>query len=95
MLCGDKGEMNKAIEYFEMALKIDLDLFKVENEPIARDYNNIGAAWCSIGDFDKAIEYGEKSYSIIVRLYGEEHKYSKLSKANLDEYNKIRQDNNL
>lgn len=58
---GKKGEYDKAIEYFEKALKSDMKNFGEEHPNVATRWNNLGAAWDSKGKYDKAIEYYEKA----------------------------------
>jgi tetratricopeptide (TPR) repeat protein len=69
----DKGDLDKAIDYLEKALEIDLKLSGEENPKIATYYNNLGLAWKDKGDLDKAIEYFEKALKIGLKLFGEEN----------------------
>src|SRR5436309_1574901 len=56
---------------------INLKLFGEEHPDVAMGYNNLGFAWLYKGDFNKALNYYEKSYDIIRKTYGAEHHYAK------------------
>jgi Tfp pilus assembly protein PilF len=51
----EKGEYDKAIAYYEKALKIDLKVFGNDHPNLATRYNNLGSAWQAKGEYDKAI----------------------------------------
>ncbi|MCP4370660.1 MAG: TIR domain-containing protein, partial [Deltaproteobacteria bacterium] len=51
-----KGEYDKAIEYYEKALKSDLKTFGEEHPNVAIYWNNLGMAWYAKGEYDKAID---------------------------------------
>jgi tetratricopeptide (TPR) repeat protein len=54
-----KGEHDKAIEDFELALESDLKTYG-ENQPaVATDRNNLGSVWQVLNKLNKAIEYFE------------------------------------
>jgi tetratricopeptide (TPR) repeat protein len=67
------GEYDKAIEYYEKSLKIQLVTLGENHPSTATTYNNIGSAWKSKGEYDKAIEYYEKSLKIQLATLGENH----------------------
>ena len=52
-----KCEYDKAIEYFEKALKSDIKAFGEDHSNVATLLNNLGVTWDSKGDYDKAIKY--------------------------------------
>ena len=56
-----KGKYDKAIEYYEKALKPDMKNFGEEHPRVANCWNNLGLAWYSKAEYDKAIEYYEKA----------------------------------
>ncbi|MBF0457053.1 MAG: tetratricopeptide repeat protein [Nitrospirae bacterium] len=70
---GTKEGLNKGMDYYERALKIDIDLYGEEHQAVAEDYNNIGLAWSTFGESKKAIEYFEKALEIDLNIYGENH----------------------
>lgn len=69
----DVGQYDKAIEYFEKALKIDLKALGDEHPNVATRYNNLGSAWYSKGEYDKAIEYYKKALEILRKVYPNGH----------------------
>ena len=70
---GNKGEYDKAIEYYEKALAIQLEVHGAEHPDIGTNYNNIGLAYGNKGEYDKAIEYYEKAFAIRLKTLGMEH----------------------
>lgn len=68
-----KGQYDKAIDYYQKALDIDLNVFGAEYPNTAIDYNNLGLAWDSKGQYDKAIEYYQKALDINLKAFGAEH----------------------
>ena len=64
---------DKAIEYFNKALAIDLKTLGSEHNDVARDWNNLGAAWQTKGEYDKAIEYLDKALASDLKTYGPDY----------------------
>ncbi len=73
MTWGNKGDKDKALKYYEVALEIDKKFYPNEHPDVAIDYNNIGAVLAYKGNFDKAIDNYKKALSIEKRFHGEEH----------------------
>ena len=69
----NKGDYDKAIEYYKKALKIILRKLGSEHPNVAIYYNNLGFAYREKGDYDKAIEYFQKALKIGLRKLGSEH----------------------
>ena len=69
----NKGEYDKAIEYYQKAIAIDKKFYGEEHPEIAIDYNNLGLAYRNKGEYDKAIDYYQKALAIDKKFYGEEH----------------------
>ena len=67
------AQYDKAIEYYEKALKTDLKTFGEDHPNVATRWNNLGLAWRAKGEYDKAIEYYEKSLMSILKTFGEDH----------------------
>ena len=68
-----KGNYNKAIEYFEKCLAIEI---KSEGEfgvSVAVSYNNISQVLDSMGNYLKALEYYQKILEINLKNFGEKH----------------------
>lgn len=68
-----KGDYDKAIEYYEKALKSDLKTFGEDHPNIATYRNNLGATWKAKGEYDKAIEYYEMALKSDLKNFGENH----------------------
>jgi tetratricopeptide (TPR) repeat protein len=62
-----------AIKYFEKALTINLNKLGPDHPKIDRDLNNLGHAWQTKGDYDKAIEYFEKALAANLKKFGPDH----------------------
>ena len=72
--CEDKfANYDKALEYFEKSLAIDLKTLGDEHPIVATSYNNIGIVWRSKGECDKALEYYKKCLAIRLKTLGSEH----------------------
>ncbi|MBA3012951.1 MAG: tetratricopeptide repeat protein [Desulfobacula sp.] len=78
------GETTKAIEYYEKALRIDLNVFGDQHPKVAIRYNNLGSAYKTLGETTKAIEYFEKALRIFTTVYGENHPNTKTVNQNLE-----------
>ena len=78
-----KGEYDKAIEYYEKALKSGIKTFGEDHPQVAIYRNNLGLAWQAKGEYDKAIEYYEKALSVLSVKLGNEHPDTKLIETNL------------
>jgi tetratricopeptide (TPR) repeat protein len=68
-----KGEYDKAIEYYEKALQINVRAFGDQHPNLARNYNSLGGAWNYKREYDKAIGYHEEASQINVRAFGDQH----------------------
>lgn len=55
------GQYDKAIEHYEKAMASDLKTFGPEHPNVATVWNNLGLAWASKGETNKAIGYYEKA----------------------------------
>ncbi|MCB4762761.1 MAG: tetratricopeptide repeat protein [Sulfurovum sp.] len=74
------AKYDKAIELLEETLTIELG----ENHPFtATSYNNIGSAWDSKGEYDKAMKYHEKALKIRLATLGENHPLTATSYNNI------------
>ena len=68
-----KGNYDKAIDYYEKALQINMKALGENHIEVATNYNNLGSAWQSKGDYDKAIDYFEKALQIDLNAFGGQH----------------------
>ncbi|WP_166158550.1 tetratricopeptide repeat protein [Neochlamydia sp. AcF84] len=69
----EQGYLDKAAEYTNKSLVINLKLFGENHLWVAGDYNNLGQIYKAQGKLDKAAEYGEKALAIDLRLFKEDH----------------------
>jgi len=67
------GDYDRAIEYYQKALKIDLKQLGPDHPNVATRYNNLGVAFDNKGDHDRAIEYYQKSLKIGMKQLGPDH----------------------
>ncbi len=58
------ADYNKALHYYERALKIQLSVFGENQLEIAQCYNNVGYVYSLLEDNDKALDYLNKSLQI-------------------------------
>ena len=73
VIYNDVGNSKKAIEYYEKALEIGVEIYGEKHPSVATRLNNLGSAWKALGDPRKAIEYFEKALEIDIEIYGENH----------------------
>lgn len=74
---------DKAIEYFEKALKSDLKTFGEDHPNVATHWNSLGATRYAKREYDKAIEYFEKALKVVLNIFGEDHPYVAGARNNL------------
>ncbi|MGH8557921.1 MAG: tetratricopeptide repeat protein, partial [Methylococcales bacterium] len=67
------GDAEKAIDYYEKALLIDLQVIGDQHPNVARNNNNLGEAWRNLGDAKKAIDYYKNALSIDLQVFGDQH----------------------
>ncbi|CAC9614956.1 hypothetical protein [uncultured Gammaproteobacteria bacterium] len=77
------GKYKKAIEYYELALKSDLETYGEDHPDVARDRNNLGGAWHSLEQYEKAIGYYELALKSDLKTYGEDHSDVAIDRNNL------------
>ena len=73
----------RAIEYYENALKSDIETFGEDHPNVAIRLNNLGEVWRAKGEYDRAIEYFEKALSVFRLRLGNDHPSTKLVETNL------------
>ena len=61
------------MEYYNKALGIQLNVLGENHPDVAASYSNIGLAYYSLGDYDKALEYYNKAHDIRLDVFGENH----------------------
>jgi tetratricopeptide (TPR) repeat protein len=68
-----KDDYDKAIEYYQKALKLDFEQVGPGHTEVAIRYNNLGIAYEYKGEYDKAIEYYQKALKMGFEQLGPEH----------------------
>ena len=68
-----KGDYDKALEYFHKALTIRINQLGPEHPDVAISNNNIGAAHNGKGDNAKALEIFQKSLAVWIKKLGPNH----------------------
>lgn len=66
-------QLDKALEYLDMALKLDTEKFGENHPNVASVMNNIGSVWSKKGDHNKALAYYDKALIIIENELGPKH----------------------
>ncbi len=69
----DLGEYKKAIEFYEKALKSNINTFGKDHPKVAIRWNNIGAAWQALGEYKKAIEFFDLALKNNINTFGKDH----------------------
>ena len=63
----DKGEDNKALEFYRKTLAIELKQLGPDHVDVGDSYFFIGQAYYQIGEYDKALEHHHKSLAIYLK----------------------------
>lgn len=61
-----RGELDRAIEFYEKALAINQELGRKQG--MATDYGNLGNVYYSRGDLSHAIDYWKQSLALFTQL---------------------------
>ncbi len=78
-----KDQYDKAMGYFEKALKSNLKTLGEDHPKVANSWNSLGSTWYAKGEYDKAIEYFEKALSVFRARLGNDHPHTKSVETNL------------
>ena len=78
------GQYDKAIGYFEQALKSDLITFGEDHPDVAVSRNNLGLAYHALGQYDKAIGYYEQALKSLLITFDEDHPTVVVVRKNLE-----------
>jgi len=68
-----KGFQDKALQYFEKSIEIQLNTLNNNQSSISATFNNIGLIWQRKRNYDKAIEFFEESLEMAKKNLGDEH----------------------
>ena len=80
----NKGEYDKALEYYQKDLAISLKQLGPDHPDVATSYNNIAFLYKTKKALPKAKEYWEKAHAILLKNLGPNHPHTKLVKGELD-----------
>ncbi|KIC76768.1 TPR repeat protein, partial [Neochlamydia sp. TUME1] len=69
----NQGNLDKAVEYTNKALVIDVKLFGEYHPKVTACYNNLGTLYQDQGNLGQAEEYSNKALAINLKLFGENH----------------------
>ncbi|ETO27005.1 hypothetical protein RFI_10127 [Reticulomyxa filosa] len=69
----NKGQTEKALEFYIKSLKLTLNIFGVYCNFVAQLYENIGSVYVKKMCYDKVIEYYEMSLKIRVKIFNKNH----------------------
>jgi CHAT domain-containing protein/Tfp pilus assembly protein PilF len=67
------GYHEKATQYFQKALQIQLKILGEENLDVANSYQNLAASVNRLGQSDQSKTYLESSFHLLIKLLGENH----------------------
>ena len=83
-----KGEYDKAVEYYEKSLALKLKALGAEHPSVGTTYFNMGTAYADKGDKAKAMAYLLKAKAIRMKKLGPEHPRTKSLQSWIDDLNK-------
>ena len=72
--CYRFAEYDKALEFYQKSLGIELKTIGEEHPSLADSHNRIGSIWYRKGEYDKALEYYLKSLNKRLKTFGDEHR---------------------
>ncbi|MEM7375660.1 MAG: tetratricopeptide repeat protein, partial [Bacteroidota bacterium] len=78
-----KGEYDRAITYYQLALSIDTTALRKNHPKVAINYNNLGSAYDSKGDYDRAITYYQSALAIDTTALEKNHPLVAIRYVNL------------
>ena len=87
----NKGDYDTALEYYNKALDIYLQVLGENHPDTATSYNNIGAVYDDKGDYDTALENYNKAKVILEQKLPNTHPYILTIKRSISrcEYMKV------
>ncbi|KAL9958275.1 hypothetical protein ACROYT_G035271 [Oculina patagonica] len=83
--CNKISDLPQAKELFYKALAIQKKIFGEDHADVATSYNDLGAVYTDIGEYNQAKEFHAKALAIRKKIFGEEHAHVATSYSNLGE----------
>jgi len=68
-----KGHYRKALQHFERALEIKIDIWGHDHLEVASSYNNLGCINIYLGNYDQGLEYLKEDLAISLKQLGPNH----------------------
>ena len=81
-----QGKIRDALDIFNQVVQLRLHGEHMDFVHSAETYNLIAAAYSQLGEYNQAIENGEKAVDIYKRRYGKNHEHYATSLSNLASY---------
>jgi len=69
LVYNSKGEYDKALEFYQKSLEINLISLPPNHPDLATSYNNIGLVYNSKGEYDIALEFFQKNQSSVIVVF--------------------------
>ena len=88
----EKGEYDLALEFYQKSLEGEIGQYGEDDPVVAQRYNDLAFAFKAKKNFQKALEYWEKSYAIFVNEFGWEDQNARDVKAYLNSLAKKMED---
>jgi tetratricopeptide (TPR) repeat protein len=77
------ADYNKALEYNQKYLEMNLNNFGLDHPSVATAYHQIGRVWTTKGDLDKGLDFFFKAFAIRKKTLGEDHQHTASSYHNI------------
>ena len=85
-MCLYMANYNRALYYYQLAVKSNIEKYGENNPNVALDYNNIGYCYNELGDLTISLEYYQKALKIQKELFGDKHPDVATSYSNIGVY---------
>ena len=83
--CNKMSDLSQAKDLFYKALAIQRNIFGESHADVATSYNDLGAVYMDIGEYNQAKELHAKALMIRKKIFGEEHAHVATSYSHLGE----------
>ena len=79
-----QGDYEKALEYYDKALKVRERVLGSGHPSTATTYNNMAGVYQAQGDYEKALEYYEKALTVFMAKLGANHPYTQDTQVSVE-----------